>query len=172
MKEIETERLFLRFFTEEDAFAMYRNWASDEKVTRFLSWSAHQDVMETQQIVNHWVERYNTPNFYHWAIVEKESEELIGSLSVVDEKEDGKVKTIGYALGYPWWNQGYMTEAVQAVLKYLLEETETVEINAYHEVHNHASGRVMRKAGMEYVGLQQRINKGKFVDVAFYEIKR
>ena len=43
-KYIETERLILRPFTMEDTSAMYKNWASDEDVTKFLMWPAHKDV--------------------------------------------------------------------------------------------------------------------------------
>ena len=44
---LETERLILRPFTPEDALPMFRNWASDEEVTRFLTWPAHKDVEVT-----------------------------------------------------------------------------------------------------------------------------
>ena len=37
-KKLETTRLILRPFVREDAAAMYRNWASDPEVTKFLSW--------------------------------------------------------------------------------------------------------------------------------------
>lgn len=43
-KNIETERLILRRFTLDDADAMYRNWASDDEVTKYLTWPAHSSV--------------------------------------------------------------------------------------------------------------------------------
>ena len=44
---LETERLQLRCFTEEDAESMYRNWASDPEVTKYLTWPPHADVNVT-----------------------------------------------------------------------------------------------------------------------------
>lgn len=43
-KNIETERLILRRFTLDDADAMYRNWVSDDEVTKYLTWPAHSSV--------------------------------------------------------------------------------------------------------------------------------
>ena len=41
---METKRLVLRPFVIEDADAMFRNWANDPQVTKFLSWEPHKDV--------------------------------------------------------------------------------------------------------------------------------
>lgn len=49
-KNIETERLILRRFTLDDADAMYRNWASDDEVTKYLIWPAHSSVYITKMI--------------------------------------------------------------------------------------------------------------------------
>ena len=43
---IETERILLRRFSKDDAEAMYRNWASDPEVTKYLTWPAHISVNE------------------------------------------------------------------------------------------------------------------------------
>ena len=37
-KTYETERLILRPFTEDDAEAVFHNWASDDEVTKYLTW--------------------------------------------------------------------------------------------------------------------------------------
>ena len=41
-KTLETERLILRQFKMEDAGEMFTNWASEDAVTRFLTWPTHQ----------------------------------------------------------------------------------------------------------------------------------
>ena len=53
---LETERLVLRPFAAEDADAMYRNWASDSQVTKFLFWEPHKDVDETRGILEGWIQ--------------------------------------------------------------------------------------------------------------------
>ena len=80
---IETERLILRQFKSEDADAMFKNWANDEEVTKYLTWSPHGTVDVTKEILKQWVDSYKDEKYYQWAIVLKEIDEPIGSISAV-----------------------------------------------------------------------------------------
>ena len=60
---LKTPRLILRRFTKADA-AMYRNWASDPAVTRFLTWPAHTDVAVSKQVLTDWIAGYENPRQY------------------------------------------------------------------------------------------------------------
>ena len=55
---IKTPRLILRRFRVEDAPAMYANWASDPRVTDFLTWQPHTDVSVTKTLLEGWVASY------------------------------------------------------------------------------------------------------------------
>ena len=55
---IETEHLILRRFTLEDAEAMYKKWANDDEVTKFLSWPTHPYTEVTRYVVADWVSHY------------------------------------------------------------------------------------------------------------------
>ena len=57
-ERIETPRLILRPFVLEDAPAMYRNWANDPEVTRFLTWPTHQSPEISAMVVESWVNAY------------------------------------------------------------------------------------------------------------------
>lgn len=59
-KIIETERLILRPFRTEDAEPMFRNWASDPEVTKFLTWPTHESVEVSKGVVGSWCEKNNT----------------------------------------------------------------------------------------------------------------
>ena len=63
-KIIETSRLILRPFVKEDAEAMYRNWASDPEVTKFLRWSAYKSVDDAHSILDIWIPQYSDKTFY------------------------------------------------------------------------------------------------------------
>jgi len=67
-----------------------------------------------------------------------------------------------------------MTEALTAVLRYAFETFGMNRVEAIHEVHNPASGAVMRKCGMKREGLlrEKLYNKGRYVDVEMYSILR
>ena len=79
---IETSRLILRRAVREDAEAMFRNWASDPKVTKYLTWPTYEKVETAHQILDLWTSEYEKPDYYQWMIVLKEFGEPIGSISV------------------------------------------------------------------------------------------
>ncbi len=170
---IETTRLRLRRFTEADAPAMFRNWASDPEVTRYLTWPAHDSIAVSNQILKSWVADYANPGSYLWAIELMELGEPIGSIGVVESDEVHHRLCIGYCIGKKWWNQGVTTEALTAVIAFLFDQVGASRIEALHDVANPASGRVMQKSGMVYEGIQRkriRDNRGRLVDVASYAI--
>ncbi len=119
---LETKRLILRKYKLADAEAMYRNWASDDEVTKFLTWPTHSSVEITRQILEAWVKEYINENTYHWAITMKENgDEPIGDIAVVSIKENAAVAHIGYCIGKAWWNQGITSEALGAISDFLFD---------------------------------------------------
>lgn len=70
---IETERLILRKFAKEDAEAMFKNWASDDEVTKYLTWPAHASVDVSRMVLDDWVNSYSNDNYYQWAIILKKT---------------------------------------------------------------------------------------------------
>ena len=155
-KRMETARLVLRPFVREDAEAMYRNWASDPEVTKFLSWPTYKTVDTAYEILNIWVPQYRDDTFYQWAIELKEIGEVIGSISVVNFDERVDMAEIGFCIGRSWWGQGMMTEAFQAVIDFLFGEVGVLRIEAGHDPNNPASGAVQRKCGLKYEGTLRR----------------
>lgn len=155
-KKLETARLILRPFVKEDAPAMYRNWASDPEVTKFLSWPTYKTVDTAYEILNIWVPQYRDDTFYQWAIELKEIGEVIGSISVVNFDERVDMAEIGFCIGRSWWGQGMMTEAFQAVVDFLFGEVGVQRIEAGHDPNNPASGAVQRKCGLKYEGTLRR----------------
>ena len=79
---IETERLLLRPLTPEDAPMMYANWANDPDVTRWLRWEPHKNVDETRELLAAWALLYPNGDYYQWAIVEKSTRQVFGSIGV------------------------------------------------------------------------------------------
>lgn len=146
-KRIETERLILRRFVISDAPGMFYGWASDKNVTKYVSWSAHKDLAETLNIIENWINRYDTYS-YNWVVELKNTHELIGNISAISVSRKHHNCEIGYCYGSKYWNQGYATEALKAVIDYMLCDCEMHIVEAKHHSINPASGRVMEKAGM------------------------
>ena len=161
---LETDRLFLRQLLPEDAEQMYTNWASDPEVTRFLRWEPHKNALETVGLLAAWATLYPNPDYYQWAIVEKASGQVFGSISIFNallgdpaqkalwpqqDCTDG-IWEAGYCIGKHWWNHGFATEALKAAVNYWFENTDGGWLTCCHAKENPASGRVMEKAGFLY----------------------
>ena len=151
---------------------MYKNWASDPEVTRFLTWPVHSGVEVTEQVLKSWVDGYEKDDFYQWAIVPKELSEPVGSISVVSCKETAGIAHIGYCIGKRWWHRGFTSEALQAVIDFLFDEVGAQRVEARHDINNPHSGGVMRKCGMKYEGTLRRsdINNQGLCDACWYAI--
>ena len=163
-QEIETPRLLLRRLLPSDAPMMYANWASDPAVTRWLRWTPHKDVTETRELLTAWALLYPNEDYYQWAIVEKASGQVFGSISIYNslagepqQKAEWPGRDIsegiwepGYCIGRGWWNKGYTTEALGALVEYWFKNTGSNWLACCHAAENPASGRVMTKAGFVY----------------------
>lgn len=159
-RQLETDRLILRKFIKEDAAAMYRNWASDDEVTKYLTWPSHTSREVSQAVIEDWINLYTDKSYYQWAIVPKgNGDEPVGSISVVHMAENASMMEIGYCIGKAWWHQGITSEALQAVMDYLFDEAGAERIVAKHDPRNPNSGKVMQKCGMRYKGTS--CNSGK-----------
>ena len=170
-KTIETDRLILRQFTMEDADAMFRNWAGDDEVTKYLSWPTHKTVDDTRPVISRWIS--GGMDQYNWAITLKScGSEAIGSLCITRISEKTRMAHFGFALGRHWWNQGIMTEALSAVIDFLFHEVGFNRIESRHDVENVGSGAVMRKCGMTYEGRsrQSHLNNLGLRDMDDYAI--
>lgn len=152
---------------------MFENWTNDPDVSKFLAWTAHKSISETENIINLWTTQYNNLSYYNWIIILKEINEPIGSISVVNITDYTECAEVGYCMSKKWWGQGIMTEAFSAVIKYLFENEGFNSIRAWHNVKNPASGRVMVKSGLTFEGILRdysRSNTGELIDSAFYSI--
>ena len=170
---IETDRLILRRFAMEDAEAMFRRWASDDEVTKHLTWPTHSSVEISKMVLTDWTSHYPEPDFYNWAIVLKENgPEPIGNISVVGIDNKVDAATMGYCMSRAHWGKGVMTEALTAVIAFLFDEVGFNRVEADHDPNNPASGRVMEKSGMRHEGILRqagRSNQG-IIDVSRWAI--
>lgn len=169
-RRIETDRLILRRFTADDAELMYKNWASDPEVTRYLMWPVHENAEVTKALLKVWVDAYSDEKKYEWCISLKETGEPIGSMGVAQINERAESMEIGYCIGRAYWHQGFTSEALAAVMQYLLNEVGARRIEARHDPKNPYSGAVMKKCGMQYEGtkIQGDWNNTGICDCALY----
>lgn len=142
---IETERLLLRKFTENDLEAFYTIY-SDAAVNEFLPWFPLQSMEEAKAFFEErYQKEYQKPCGYRYAICLKSDQIPIGYLNVsTDTSYD-----LGYGLCKEYWHQGIVSEAGKAVVKQVKKDG-LPYITATHDVNNPRSGNVMKSLGMIY----------------------
>ena len=170
-QRMQTERLILRRFTVNDAEAMFNTWASDSRVTKYLTWTTHESAEVTKCVISEWERSYEEKNAYNWGI--EIGGKLIGSIGVVYISEENEYAEIGYCIGYDYWNRAIMTEALSAVIAYLFKEVGFNRIELCHVSENDASGRLAKKCGMTCEGIKRKSYKnssGDFWDITYWSI--
>lgn len=165
---LHTERLLLRPFKAADADTVYR-LAGVKEVAAGTLLPHPYDLEAAAKWIAQQQESFAAGNAITFAIVLAEEERLIGSIGM-EIAHEHQLARLSYWLGTNYWNQGYCTEAVRAVLDYGFTRLSLHRIYAPHFHNNPASGRVLRKVGMTYEGRMREhyIRFGRFVDVEIY----
>lgn len=172
---LETERLVLRKVELTDAQSIFDHWLSDDRVIDNLIKGAHKSVSETIVRVSEIVSMYDTREFCYWGIEVKASGELIGAIDLFNFDSITENCEVGYSIGYNWWNNGYGTEALKAVIDFGFRSMNVHKISAAHNIDNPGSGKIMLKAGMEQEGIIKhmiRNAKNDYKDCAVFGLLR
>lgn len=142
---IETNRLILRKFTENDLTALYEIYR-DEEVNTFLPWFPLKSLEEARQLFSErYASQYALPQAYAYAICLKEDNYPIGYIKVAMEEHHD----FGYGLRKEFWHRGIVTEAAKAVIEQVKKDG-LPYITATHDRNNPRSGGVMKNVGMKY----------------------
>ena len=151
--ELKTPHLLLRKLKREDALDFYQ-FAGSETVTRYMLWKPHKDISESVVSIEKSLIRYKEGKYYRWGIALKETDELIGIIDLLGFDEERNICSFAYMIAEDFWGKGYGTEALKTVLDFAFRQLNVAAVEADHFADNAASGTVMRKAGMQYVGTE------------------
>lgn len=151
-QELHTSRLHLRRIRKDDARHYFERLGSSEEVTKYMLFRRHEDISDAVASIDKNLQRYESGRNYRWVIADREKDELMGVIDLLDIREEESACTFAYMLGREFWGRGYGTEALEAVFAFAFDKMEMERIEADHFRENAASGAVMRKAGMEYTG--------------------
>lgn len=142
---LETERLILRKFTEEDIEALFLI-LKDEEVNRYLPWFPIKNIEEAKTFYEEqYTIKYRQPQAYAYAICLKSDNYPIGYIKVdMEEHHD-----FGYGLRKEFWHRGIVSEAGKAIVEQVKNDG-LPYITATHDKNNPRSGRVMQACAMKY----------------------
>lgn len=168
---IETKRLILRRFQYEDVDAVFKNWASDEKVQSMYSEPTYSTREAVQGLLEKYIHAYEDPAYYRWAITLKNGV-CIGQIAyfLVDGKNH--FAEIEFCIGREFQRYGYATEATKAIVQYGFDIIHLHKVQICHKSINLPSKRVIEKCGFHYDGTLRDyfLIDGVYVDRLYYSI--
>ena len=155
--DLETERLILRPWNEDDAEACFE-LAKDPRVGPICGWAPHTSVEESRHIIR---VALAVPETY--AIVLKETGKLVGDISLMKEGRSDLAKgdnefELGYWLGVPYWGRGIMTEAARAMIAHAFLDLGAEKVWCGYYDGNERSKRVQQKCGLRYQWTTQDVD--------------
>ena len=145
-EEFETKRLWIRHFKKEDAESCYQGWGKDERLGSFIL-SYPMNLSQMEDFVE---EQFFNEN--SWVIVEKESGNCIGFITVTIPYTQLGIGEAGYVIGEHYQRKGYAYEAVNRMLQHYLVERDLYMIEAKYQEKNTASARLLKKLGFKVDG--------------------
>lgn len=171
---IETSKLILREIVTEDVDRIFL-LDSNPEVMKYMIVKPVTKLEESEETINKIRKQYQENGIARWAVIEKESDLLIGwsGLKLLTEPINGfnNVYELGYRFLPEFWGKGYATEAGKAVLDYGFNEMKLEVIYACVDIENSSSDKILKdKLGFE--------SQGTFVDPLdnatcfWYELKK
>lgn len=164
---LETERLIIREFKISDLEDFYE-YSKVEGVGEAAGWPHHKNVEESKEIL---LEFVNSKNVF--AIYNKKDMKVIGSVGlhsnynkdIFSDYINLKVVEIGYVLSKDYWLNGFMTEALNILIKYVFNELNYDIIVAGYFEGNFASEKTQKKLGFK--DYKKSVYYSKLLDTEF-----
>jgi len=158
---LNTNRLYLRPFTVEDAQDVFDCWESDPDVAKYMFWCSHNDIEQSKKWVRKEKNKIEDADWYRFALILRENDALIGT-GLIYYEEEVNCWEIAYNLGKKYWGKGYATEAMKEILSFAHDELGIEEVVGRYAKENLASGKVLRKLGFKYEkDIPYECNRGK-----------
>ncbi|MGI9434709.1 MAG: GNAT family N-acetyltransferase [Geminicoccaceae bacterium] len=149
--QLSTDRLVLRKPRLGDAAQIFDRYAGDDEVVKFLEWRVHRAESETLQFLQTCLSEWHAKTSFPYVI--EMNGEASGPIGMIDARPQGHRASFGYVLARPYWGCGYVVEALTALVDWFLNLPGIWRASAFCDVDNHASARVMEKAGMTFEGI-------------------
>jgi [ribosomal protein S5]-alanine N-acetyltransferase len=144
---IETKRLILKEYSYKDTPELNKI-LSNPKTMSF--WPAPFTEQQTENWIHNNIKRYKELGFGRWAVILKETNELIGDCGIMISEIDGKQENdLGYIFHYPYWKKGYAVEAAEACKEHAFSNLGIQRLCANMAFDHKASRRVAEKIGMK-----------------------
>jgi len=170
---INTGRLRLRRISENDLEALF-NIFSDPQVMRYWSTPPLADRQAAVSLLHEIHNLFDRRLMLKWGIALLDNDQLIGTATLFNLNFENGRAEIGYGLGSRHWRNGYMNEALRALLFYAFDVLELRRLEADVDPRNAGSIRTVERLGFRQEGLLRErwhVN-GEIQDSLFYGLLR
>lgn len=165
MQPFNSERLSYRPYRHSDAQAAFA-FFGDAEVMKYSDFGVHPTIERTAEMLATLIAHNHRRGFGFWAVVERETGELIGMAGLADLDEDGDVE-LAYRFRRDSWGRGYATEAATAWVEKGFTVLGLAQIVAIVEPGHVVSKHILEKVGLRFV--EPRTYHGKPVDYMVLE---
>ena len=168
---LETERLVLRELRANDADAVFQIF-SDDDVTRYYDLATFTDIEQARLLIARMNARNANGEALRWGIALRDNDAVIGTGGFNQFVRAWSRAGIGYDLARAYWNRGYMTEALRAIVQYGFEQQQCNRIEALVVPGNDASVRVLEKNRFQLEGVLRKYAfwKNRFWDLQMFSL--
>ncbi|URZ87396.1 GNAT family N-acetyltransferase [Floricoccus penangensis] len=171
---IETERTILRPWNDSDAESLFE-YASDPRIGPSAGWPIHESVEYTLESIRKYLS-----GDYTFAITLKGDDKAIGCVNLKFDDDlksfaDENDTEIGCWIGAPFWGQGLVPEAINALLALAFNELKKDNVWYGYFIENDKSKRVQEKLGFKFSHIENNAYAkflDKHIDEAFSKISR
>ena len=173
LPKIEATRITLRRISIADVDALFEVFSNTE-VMRYWSTPPLADRDAAVALVNEIHDSFERQLMLKWAVAKRADDSLIGTTTLYNLDFSNRRAELGYALGRAHWGQGYMQEALQALLGYAFETLDLRRLEADVDPRNQASIQTLERLGFQQEGLLRERWEvaGEIQDAFFYGLLR
>ena len=168
--ELNTERLLLRQFTENDSEALNRISNQEYVLNWMPDWKSSMDG--TKRLIRFFIEQYPVANKYSarvmFAVTLEDTGEIIGMVGVGNKKEVDNEIEIAYFISEHHSGKGYITEAAKTVSNWAVNHLNLDYIIAIVELDNYPSQKVVERCGFQRIETRTILNSGEKGEKPFY----
>ena len=166
--ELWTDRMILRRYRPEDADDLHRYLGKDPAMVAYSGWNPYATLEMAQETVRDFISSYENDHTYSWIM--DIDDVIVGTIGAYDYKDD-QIE-IGFSVVKGWQGRGLATEALKKVLEYLTENEGISCVTAWCAAENIGSRKVLEKAEMQFLCMENAITVGDRVyDKLMYEYR-
>ena len=167
--ELESSRLLFRAYKMEDAETLFY-MRSHTAISKYLDTEIPKRIEDTEKRIKGYHDAFNEGKGITWAIVEKQSNKVIGDFGIWRIERQNSRGEIGYILHPNYWGKGYMTEALNALIRFGFDKINLHSYEANVNIENDNSKALLLKFGfkLEANFRENFYYDGKFLDSEIY----